>query len=141
MQISCFTVCTCMSRKYLSSAELSMSFYHISVSLHVFNSFTEQYFIELFEIEILLFQGHWKPGSAPNDRKLLFDFWGHWKNMFKVQPLEHVRYVYDQGWVQVRALWAYASIFQRKKKKKIYCNLLNFVLNIAIYHTHSLNMA
>ncbi|XP_076076765.1 anoctamin-1-like isoform X4 [Mytilus galloprovincialis] len=38
-----------------------------------------------------LHEGHWKPGSASNERKLLFDHWGNWRNMFKVQPLEHVR--------------------------------------------------
>lgn len=38
-----------------------------------------------------LHEGHWKPGSAPNERKLLFDHWGNWRNLFKIQPLEHIK--------------------------------------------------
>ncbi|XP_062591688.1 anoctamin-1-like isoform X2 [Saccostrea cucullata] len=38
-----------------------------------------------------LHEGHWKPGSADNERKLLFDYWANWRNCFKVQPLDHVR--------------------------------------------------
>uniref|UniRef100_K1QJJ1 Anoctamin n=1 Tax=Magallana gigas TaxID=29159 RepID=K1QJJ1_MAGGI len=38
-----------------------------------------------------LHEGHWKPGSADNDRKLLFDYWANWRNCFKIQPLDHVR--------------------------------------------------
>ncbi|XP_078330446.1 anoctamin-1-like isoform X5 [Crassostrea virginica] len=38
-----------------------------------------------------LHEGHWKPGSADNERKLLFDHWANWRNCFKIQPLDHVR--------------------------------------------------
>lgn len=41
-----------------------------------------------------LHEGHWKPGSTDNARKLLYDYWAHWTKFFKIQPLEHIRNYY-----------------------------------------------
>ncbi|XP_064600079.1 anoctamin-1-like isoform X3 [Liolophura sinensis] len=38
-----------------------------------------------------LHEGHWKPNSAPNRRKILFDHWANWKNFLKIQPLGYVQ--------------------------------------------------
>ncbi|KAK6169999.1 hypothetical protein SNE40_018498 [Patella caerulea] len=38
-----------------------------------------------------LHEGHWKPGSFNNNRKILFDHWANWKNVLKYQPLDQIR--------------------------------------------------
>lgn len=38
-----------------------------------------------------LHEGHWKAGSAENQRKILYDHWGNWKNCMKYQPVGHIR--------------------------------------------------
>ncbi|KAL5010330.1 hypothetical protein ScPMuIL_012635 [Solemya velum] len=43
-----------------------------------------------------LHEGHWKPGSPPNARKLLYDNWAHWKMFFKFQPHNHIRNYYGE---------------------------------------------
>ncbi|XP_076467087.1 anoctamin-1-like isoform X3 [Babylonia areolata] len=43
-----------------------------------------------------LHEGHWKPGSAENERKLLYDHWAWWRNFVKFQPLDHVRYYFGE---------------------------------------------
>ncbi|KAJ8314467.1 hypothetical protein KUTeg_006617 [Tegillarca granosa] len=43
-----------------------------------------------------LHEGHWKAGSSPNSRKRLFDNWSHWRNFFKMQPLNYIRQYYGE---------------------------------------------
>ncbi|XP_060085778.1 anoctamin-1-like isoform X2 [Ylistrum balloti] len=38
-----------------------------------------------------LHEGHWKAGSAENERKRLYDHWANLRCFFKFQPLDHVR--------------------------------------------------
>lgn len=42
------------------------------------------------------YKGSWKPWTRPSMRRLLYENWAHWRNWFKVQPLDYIRVYYGE---------------------------------------------
>ena len=49
-------------------------------------------------------QGSWKPWTKPSMRRLLFEHWAHWKNFYKLQPLDYVRWVMHWSFLTLNML-------------------------------------
>lgn len=76
-----------------------------------------------------LHEGHWKPGSADNDRKLLFDYWANWRNCFKIQPLDHVRAYFGE---KIAIYFAWLGFYMQMLIPASIIGLIVFIYGCAI---------
>ncbi|XP_025099649.1 LOW QUALITY PROTEIN: anoctamin-1-like [Pomacea canaliculata] len=80
-----------------------------------------------------LHEGHWKPGSADNERKLLFDHWAWWKNCFKFQPLDYVRHYYGE---KIGLYFAWLGFYTAMLVPASFVGLVVFFYGLAIRYTN-----
>lgn len=80
-----------------------------------------------------LHEGHWKPGSADNERKLLFDHWAWWRSAFKFQPLDHIRYYFGE---KIGLYFAWLGFYTSMLIPASVVGLAVFIYGLAIMYTN-----
>ncbi|XP_053396990.1 anoctamin-4-like isoform X3 [Mercenaria mercenaria] len=65
---------------------------------------------EYYSAAYPLHEGHWKSGSATNQRKTLYENWAYWRKFFKIQPLEYIRNYYGS---QIGLYFAWLGFYTR----------------------------
>ncbi|CAG5129014.1 unnamed protein product, partial [Candidula unifasciata] len=80
-----------------------------------------------------LHEGHWKPGSAENLRKILFDHWAHWKNWLKFQPLDHIRQYFGE---KIALYFAWLGFYTTMLVPATVVGLVVFIYGLAIMYTN-----
>ncbi|XP_076445347.1 anoctamin-1-like isoform X2 [Babylonia areolata] len=86
-----------------------------------------------YEAAFPLHEGHWKSGSAANERKLLFDHWAWWKNCFKFQPLDHVRQYFGE---KIGLYFAWLGFYTSMLIPATVVGLAVFIYGLAIMWTN-----
>ncbi|KAK7494503.1 hypothetical protein BaRGS_00014156 [Batillaria attramentaria] len=80
-----------------------------------------------------LHEGHWKPGSADNERKLLFDHWAWWKSCFKFQPLDHIRHYFGE---KIGLYFAWLGFYTAMLIPASIMGLAVFIYGLTIMYTN-----
>ncbi|ESO84177.1 hypothetical protein LOTGIDRAFT_108628, partial [Lottia gigantea] len=86
---------------------------------------------EFYSAVYPLHEGHWKKGSAMNARKLLYDYWAHWKNMLKFQPLDHIRRYFGE---KIGMYFAWLGFYTTMLVPAAIVGFLVFIYGLFIMH-------
>ncbi|KAL8585793.1 hypothetical protein ACOMHN_037356 [Nucella lapillus] len=89
-----------------------------------------------YEAAFPLHEGHWKAGSAPNERKVLFDYWAWWKNCFKFQPLDHVKHYFGE---KIGLYFAWLGFYTAMLIPATVVGLAVFIYGLAIMWTNKVS--
>ncbi|XP_070190756.1 anoctamin-4-like isoform X3 [Littorina saxatilis] len=87
-----------------------------------------------YEAAYPLHEGHWKAGSADNERKLLFDYWAWWKNCFKFQPLDYIRNYFGE---KIGLYFAWLGFYTSMLIPASIMGLIVFIYGLAIMWTNT----
>ncbi|XP_041352260.1 anoctamin-1-like isoform X5 [Gigantopelta aegis] len=81
-----------------------------------------------------LHEGHWKPGSADNPRKVLFDYWANWRNFLKFQPHDHIRQYFGE---KIAMYFAWLGFYTTMLVPASAVGLIVFIYGCIIMYTNT----
>ncbi|XP_046373983.1 anoctamin-1-like isoform X3 [Haliotis rufescens] len=78
-------------------------------------------------------EGHWKPGSANNPRKLLYDYWAGWRSFLKFQPHDYIRNYFGE---KIAIYFAWLGFYTTMLVPASIVGLIVFIYGCVIMYTN-----